>query len=280
MFAMKSGVRQRTRLFPANEGEEAVEAVLRSLRADAQGAKDLALADSPRRGELAELAERIRSAAGSLVDRWPRLERMSPYRLASLDEGISLISELADLGDTPGRRAGPLTFDDSLAALFSLKARALLSDRLRTARGSRSIRSTAGDLNVALGYLSDLESGRKGPPSQAVLGKLADGLAIDLSDVAAAIAQAEALKDAYRQRTARARRAYASPGAYPLEDSRLRSLAASAAEDPELMELIDAIQRLPVGLRRALRNLLAELEAAYGGKVPRHGSLGRQGPIG
>jgi transcriptional regulator with XRE-family HTH domain len=198
---------------------------------------------------------------------------MSPYRLASPDEAISLISELADLGDTPGERAGSLTFDDSLAALFSLKARALLSDRLRTARGSRSIRSTAGDLNVALGYLSDLESGRKGPPSQAVLGKLADGLAIDLSDVAAAIVQAEELKDAHRQRTARTRRAYASPGAHPLEDSRLRSLAASAAEDPELMELINAIRRLPVGLRRALRNLLAELEVAQGERLPRRGSL-------
>jgi hypothetical protein len=109
-------------------------AVLRSLRADAGAAKDLALAGGQRRAELAELAERIRSAAGSLIDRWPRLERRSPYRLASPDEAIGLIGELADLGEARGAHVGSLAFDDSLAALFSAKARALLSDRLRTAK--------------------------------------------------------------------------------------------------------------------------------------------------
>jgi transcriptional regulator with XRE-family HTH domain len=277
---MEKTVRQRTSLYPANESEEAIDAVLRSLRTDVRAAKDLALSGVQRRGELAELAERIRSAAGSLVDRWPRLERLSPYRLASLNEAISIISELADLNETPGGQVGPLSFDDSLAGLFSLRARALLSERLRMARGSRSIRSTASELNVALGYLSDLESGRANPPSEAILKKLADGLAIDLSDVAATIARAKTLKDAHRQRTARTRRRHASPVAHALGGPWLSSLAALVAEDPELMELIDAIQRLPVGLRRALRNLLAELEVAHGGQMPHRGSLNRQDRIG
>jgi len=264
MFVMKSSVRQRTMIYPANEGEEAVEAVLRTLRTDTRAAKDLLQAEGQHREELAELAEQIRTAVGSLVDRWPRLERQSPYRLAALDEAIGMINELADLGEASGRRAAPVDFEDSLGALLSVKARALLSERLRAARGSRSVRSTARDLHVALGYLSDLESGRAGPPSASVLEKLADGLAIDLSDVAAAIARAEAFKDAHRRRVAQARRVHAATGARTQEDIRLGAFSGSAEEDLELLDLIEAIRRLPAELQRALRLLVTQLAAGQG----------------
>jgi transcriptional regulator with XRE-family HTH domain len=221
------------------------------------------LAGDASSSELAELVEEIGTAAGSLIDRWPRLERNSPYRLASLDEAIILVSELIELGRTSGDRSSPaLLLEGNLSVLVAAQARALLSERLSTARGSRSIRSVSKGLHLALGYLSDLESGRTGPPSAAVLEKLATGLDIDLSDVSTAKIRAEQLKHSHRRHVTQTRRTYVVGGMLPGEDTRPRALGA-ATDDPQLLDLIDAIRQLPVPLRQVVAKLAKDLKAAW-----------------
>lgn len=260
MFVMNSTVRERTITYPTNASEEAVEVVLQTLRTAVREATDLVLSDEPPLAELAELAEDIGSAATAIVDRWQLLERQSPYRLAGLEEAVSAVEGLIGIAEeTTGRAAAALSLERDLAALVAAHGRALLSDRLPAGRGSRSIRALAKEVDIALGYLSDLEAGRVGPPSADVCEKLQRATSIELSDVHAARDRADELKRAYRRRTARTRRTSAVGGTLPREDARLRALATAAIDDPQLLDLVDAIRQLPPGVRRGLEALVSEL---------------------
>ncbi|MDQ6615684.1 MAG: helix-turn-helix domain-containing protein [Actinomycetota bacterium] len=265
MFVVILNVLQRTQYFPTDAYEEAVEAVLRTLRTAVRLAKDLVLVGQTPITELAEVAEEIGVATSALIDRWQRLERRSPYRSASLDEAVMLVTGLMDAADAVGSRAnGALSLEGNLSALVAARGRSLLSDRLFAARGAKSLRSLAKEVQLALGYLSDMEAGRAGPPSVEMCHRLEEALGIDLSDVRAAKASADDLKREHRRRTARVRRRSVAGGTLPREDARLRAIAVAAVDDPGLLDLIEAIGALPPSVRRGLQHLVTELARSLG----------------
>jgi transcriptional regulator with XRE-family HTH domain len=265
MFAMEKSVRQRTISFPANEAEEAVYAVLRTIRTSTGAARDLIAQGEAEATELAEVAEEIGGGVASLLQRWRLLDRGSPYRSASLDEAANLVEDVIARAEAAGGNTGiALSLESELAALVLAQARASAAEQIATGRGSRSLRSLAAGTGLALGYLSDLEAGRRGPPSDDVCRKLEVDLDIELLPaVAEARQRAEELKRRHRQRRARARRMPLAKGKLPREDTRLAAVAVAVADDPRLLELLDAVRQLPPSARRGVEQLVKELTQAF-----------------
>lgn len=270
MFFTMQSVRQRTPLYPTNSAEEAVEAVLRTIRNSTRAARDLIGGERPEPGELAEAGEEISGAVASLMQRWRSLDRASPYRAASIDEARVLVEELLEMADGASETIGAaLLLEADLSVLVLAQARADAGDRIRTGRGLRSLRRLASDTGIALGYLSDLEGGRQGPPSDEVLRRLEQVLGVDLSVVTKARDRAVQLKQRHQERQARGRRRAApAQGLLPREEARLRTIASAVADDPNLFALMEGVRQLPPGARRGVEQLVAELLRAFGESEP------------
>ena len=169
-------------LYPTNEREEGIHASVEGLR-DAAAA----LVGELERGEpdvssLADDAEQMAWATASLLGRWRHLTRASPYRLAALDEAeeilqsvLTRVNQNADLGDV-------ISLEDELALVTLTSARAKVAERLRRARTASGlpVRGAAQLASVAPAYLSELEAGKSGLPSDDVCARLEEALGVEI----------------------------------------------------------------------------------------------------
>jgi len=222
-------------LYATNSEEEAVEAALGALR----------------QAVTTENPATVAGAVTSVLARWRRLDRESPYRTGALQEATLLIDAYG--AEDRSRAQHLLPHREMLAAT---RARQSVADLMRSARTRLrlSVRQAATLADVSPSYLSELEGAQRGLPSAEVASRLDEVLAVTVSEVVAeARAEAERLQEE-RLRTA------GELDAPTLEaDPRLDDAAAALRRDPSLLDLLEQARRLDALERRAVLALMREL---------------------
>jgi transcriptional regulator with XRE-family HTH domain len=221
-------------LHPTNESESAVDASLASLR-------ELVSEEAP--------ASAVAGAVTSVLARWRRLDRESPYRRDALAETSSLVD--AYCADDVDRARQLLPERERLA---SAVARQEVADRLRHARSKLelSVRHAAERARVGPSYLNELEGARTGLPSPAVAERLDSALESHVSEVVSEARTTIArLREERLSSSDRARR--------PETDPRLVEAVATLRNDSSLLDLLESARRLDASERRAVLALMREL---------------------
>src|SRR6266536_1048177 len=198
--------RLRTSPYPANIHEEAVEAALASLSETAAALLDELGPNTPDLPVLGNLSEDLGRSARSLVSRWRRLPRISPYREHAILQALDVLRSVSEAADGAGAAVqDAVATEDEVGELILLAARLRVGKALRTARKGTTLRAAAARTGLAVSYLSELEGGQAGLPSDEACQKLDAALGTKVEPVVKDARQRVAeLKS--RSRTRRARR--------------------------------------------------------------------------
>lgn len=224
-------------LYPTNTTEEAVQVALGALYTE--------VAADERQ------PERIAGSISTLIARWCRLERSSPYRREAVEEALRVVSGIVD--------AGLVELVEERAQLALLLARQEIGFRVSQGRSrlSYSVREAAERCSMAPSYLSELEGGRSGMPAESTCARLEATLEIEIADLArearAGVAEARKMRRVRRAR---------SPSAPIGMDPRLAAAMAALARDRQLLELVEDAEQLTPGAKAALGRLARDLAAA------------------
>jgi transcriptional regulator with XRE-family HTH domain len=260
-------VRLRTSPFPANIQEEAVEAALASLSETAAALLDELGPNTPDLPVLGNLSEDLGRSARSLVSRWRRLPRISPYREHAILQALDVLRSVTEAADAAGAAVqDAVATEDEVGEFLLLAARLRVAKALRTARKGTSLRAAAARIGLAVGYLSELEGGQAGLPSDEVCRKLDGALGTKVEPVVKdARLRAAELKTRSRMRRARrgSDRRHGAPLG-PRDDARLQAVVTALAADRSLLELTETLVTLPRAARRGVQQLLEGFNDAYG----------------
>jgi transcriptional regulator with XRE-family HTH domain len=253
--------------FPASIEEEAVEAILASL-SDAAGALLEELGrDVPELPVVGSLSEDLARSTRSLIPRWRRLPRASPYREHAIPQALGHLQRIFEAAEAAGpdvRDAAAV--EDEVGELVLVAARLRVGEALRMARQGMSLRTAAARTGLAVGYLSELEGGQTGLPSDevgrrldAVLGTKVEPM---VRDVRQRVAELKGRSRTRRAKHARDRRRGGPLG--PRDDARLQSVVTALADDRALLELTEALIALPHAARRGIQQLIQGFNDASG----------------
>lgn len=224
-------------LYPTNSEEEAVETALGALRQEVNTENPAAVA----------------GAVTSVLARWRRLDRDSPYRMGAIEESAQLVDAY---GVEDGARAQHLLPQREMLA--ATRARLLIANGIRSARMKLglSVRQAANLVDVSASYLSELEGAQRAMPSAEVARRLDDALGVTVSNVVA-----DARVEAERLHEERRRSAHELDAPTLEVDPRLDDAAAALRRDPSLLDLLEQARRLDAVERRAVLALMRELSA-------------------
>lgn len=249
-------------LYPTNTDEEAVEAVLRTLRRARDGFLEDLRAGERDAGTLASQVEDLGRAARQLGARWKHLDRDSPYRWEALEEAIKAIEAV----DAAAVEAGPeikeiVELESDLADLLTLDARLDVAAAIGVAldENSTSARKAAKASGVSYSYLSELRGAKGTLPLPDISDKLDQLLGTSLTQkVEASRQRIEALRqEAKALRGRRARRGATLPTLRG--HARIQAVVARLADDQGVLELVEDVIALPEAVRRTIHNLATEL---------------------
>jgi transcriptional regulator with XRE-family HTH domain len=255
-------VPQRTLPFPASTWEVAVDAVLRALRDAAAAAGEELGASEPDLSLLGTHAEEIGRSAASLLERWRHLDETSPYRDGALEIAVTVVDGVMQTAQAAGpAMESAIALEEELANLVLAAAKWQVGITLRRARGKESLRAMARRAVLSVGYLSELETGQAGLPSEQVCLKLDGALKTDVDSMARTARNQETQ---LRQRAAsrRARQVALPPSLItlgPRANARMQTVIGALVRDPHLMELTEGLMRLGSPARRGIQKLVAEL---------------------
>jgi transcriptional regulator with XRE-family HTH domain len=259
--------RLRTLPFPANIEEEAVEAVLASLSEAADALLEELGRDVPEFPLIGNLSEDLGRSTRSLIPRWRRLPRASPYREHAIPQALGLLQRVFEAAEAAGPAArDAAAIEDEVGELALVVARLQVGKALRTAREGMSLRAAAAHTGLAVGYLSELEGGQTGLPSDEVCRRLDAALGTKVVPmVKDARQRAAELKDRSRTRRAKGARDRRRGGPLgPRDDARLQAVVTALADDRTLLELTEALIALPHTARRGVQQLMQGFKDAFG----------------
>jgi transcriptional regulator with XRE-family HTH domain len=253
-------VRRRTRPHPTNALEEAVDVSLGAVIDAGRALREEINQAPPDVGSIARNAEEVGRAARSLTIRSRRLERGSPYESA-VDEGLELVEGLIVAAEGAGPAvADAIAFEAELVELLAAVVRRRIGGELKKARtrNQLSIRSLSRTTGLGLGYVSEIEGGRSGPPSVEVCTKLDAVLGTKLAKmVGETQARVENLKEAARERRKRESRGTRRvPDLAPRESARVQAAVIALANDDQLLRLVEHLIAVPLEARRAVARLI------------------------
>ncbi len=263
----QQAARFRTLPFPANIEEEAVEAVLASLSEAAGTLAEELGRDVPELPLVGTLSEDLARSTRSLIPRWRRLPRSSPYREHAIPQALDLLQRVFEAAEAAGPAArDAAAIEDEVGELVLVAARLQVGKALRTARQGMSLRAAAARTSLAVGYLSELEGGKTGLPSDEACQRLDAALATKVAPMVKDVRQRVAdLKGRSRTRRAKhARDRRRGPVLGPRDDARLQAVVTALADDRALLELTEALITLPRTARRGVQQLIQGVNDAFG----------------
>src|SRR5262249_5003358 len=142
--------------------------------------EELSLAE-PDPSILGSHAEDIAKCCNSLLERWRHLEEYSPYRDGALHTAIETLEAILEAAQRAGSTVETaIALEGELADLVVIAAKWQIGATLRKARGTESQRGIARRVVMSAGYLSELEAGQAGLPSESVCKKLDGALNTDV----------------------------------------------------------------------------------------------------
>jgi transcriptional regulator with XRE-family HTH domain len=259
--------RLRTLPFPANIEEEAVEAVLTSLSEAAEALLEEFESDVPELAVIGGLSEDLGRSSRSLIPRWRRLPRASPYREQAIRQALDLLQRVSKAAEAAGPAArDAAAIEDEVGELVLAAARLQVGKALRAARQGMSLRAAAARTGLAVSYLSELEGGQTGLPSEEVCRRLDTILGTKVVPVVEEARQRVAvLKDRSRTRRAKGARDRRRDSLFgPRDDARLQAVVTALADDRVLLELTEALVALPHPARRGVQQLIQGIRDAFG----------------
>jgi transcriptional regulator with XRE-family HTH domain len=255
MFVHMGHVRNRTLPLPEEPTEHSADAALTEVRSRAQTLIGLAR-DEDWAGVAGVSGEAIR-AARSLKRRWEALDRRSPYRRYVLPTALALLTDAAEAVSRHGVAAeGPL--HELRADLNLMIARDAAADLIAEARGNRNLRELARETGLGLGYLSDLQTGKVGPPSERAAAALDRAMGTSLAEL---VAEARATARELRAQARVANRAITvTPSARRSDADRLSELTMALASDRALQDLLERLIGMPARARAGLLSFLVSTD--------------------
>lgn len=255
-------------LYPANETEEAVEAVLRTIRESCRGILEELDSVPPDQERLVDFAGDLVRAARSLPARWRRLDLDSPYRAGVIGPALDLLGEVANRASSVGGKAEEaVAIEEELADLVMISGQLAvaneLTQRLRTE--GLSLRGLAKSLSLSPGHLSDLQKGHNGLPSPELCRKLDALLKTRLeSSTRETRGHVEGLREKARTRKKERTRSTRRASVLGLtESARIQAVTISLAGDEQLLALVETLIDLPKPAQRGIRKAVKDLADAY-----------------
>lgn len=250
----------RTILYPSNAEEEAVQAGLDSLRAALRSLRQEIDHPEPELMIIAQLADELGRAARSVVSRSKRLGADSPYWPAAIEEAREALEGARGLGKRIGGVVeDAIAFEEDLADVLLAAEKLKIGRAVHAARAKRnwSLRALCERAGLAIGYLSDLERGRTGVPSEAAAKALDEVLGTGVAaQRAKLLPELSSLRHKGRERRLR----QPEPGLRdPRLSVRLAAISDALARDEGLRVTIERLLEMSDSVRSGIRKLVEEL---------------------